>query len=35
MHIEKDIPWFMLFIINIKNQIKSLMFVIARFLRLQ
>jgi hypothetical protein len=32
MHIEKGIPWFMLFIITIK--IKSFMFVPARFLRL-
>jgi hypothetical protein len=34
VHIEKEIPWFMLFVITIKNQIKSLMFVTARFLRL-
>jgi hypothetical protein len=34
MHIGKTIPWFMLFIVGIKNQIKSFMFITARFLHL-
>jgi hypothetical protein len=32
MHIGKIIPWFMLFVITIKNQIKSFMYINARFL---
>jgi hypothetical protein len=34
IHIVKTIPWFMMFVITIKIQIKSFMFVNVRFVRL-